>query len=144
MPVFKITDPQSGHTLKLTGDSAPTEAELEEIFASQSDAALAIGDPMGALALPGEVSPNAEPLIDIGAPAIGGAIGALAGGGIPGGALGAAGGTAFGQLLKRFLGMEAPKTSAEAAKEIALSGVTDLAAGQARLVGGKSLAKVLP
>ena len=34
MPTFKVTDPQSGKTFNLTGDSAPTEAELNEIFGS--------------------------------------------------------------------------------------------------------------
>jgi hypothetical protein len=33
---FQVTDPTTGKQLKLTGDSAPTEAELEEIFASQT------------------------------------------------------------------------------------------------------------
>jgi hypothetical protein len=32
---YRVTDPETGRTLKLTGDSPPTEAELEEIFASQ-------------------------------------------------------------------------------------------------------------
>ena len=34
MPTFKVTDPQSGKTFSLTGDSAPTESELNEIFGS--------------------------------------------------------------------------------------------------------------
>ena len=33
MPTYKITDPATGLTLRLTGDSAPTEQELTEIFA---------------------------------------------------------------------------------------------------------------
>lgn len=32
MPTYKVTDPTSGKTVRLTGDSAPTEQELEEIF----------------------------------------------------------------------------------------------------------------
>ena len=32
MPTFKVTDPETGLTLKLTGDSPPTEQELIEIF----------------------------------------------------------------------------------------------------------------
>ncbi len=32
MPIYKVTDPDSGTTLKLTGDSPPTETELIEIF----------------------------------------------------------------------------------------------------------------
>lgn len=34
MEEYRVTDPQTGKTLKLTGDSPPTEAELEEIFSS--------------------------------------------------------------------------------------------------------------
>ena len=33
MPTYTVKDPQSGRTLKLRGDSPPTEQELEEIFA---------------------------------------------------------------------------------------------------------------
>lgn len=32
MPTFLVTDPQSGRKVRLTGDSAPTEQELEKIF----------------------------------------------------------------------------------------------------------------
>ena len=34
MPTYKVTDPASGKTIKLTGDSPPTEAELNQIFSS--------------------------------------------------------------------------------------------------------------
>jgi hypothetical protein len=34
MPTYKVTDPQTGRTVKLTGDSPPTESELNDIFAS--------------------------------------------------------------------------------------------------------------
>lgn len=34
MPTYTVKDPQTGKTVKLTGDSPPTEAELTEIFAS--------------------------------------------------------------------------------------------------------------
>ena len=33
MPTYQVTDPASGRTLRLTGDSPPTDAELEQIFA---------------------------------------------------------------------------------------------------------------
>jgi len=36
MPTYKVTDPKSGKTLRLTGDSPPTEEELNQIFSSQS------------------------------------------------------------------------------------------------------------
>jgi len=32
MPTYRVTDPETGRTLRLTGDSPPTEQELEEIF----------------------------------------------------------------------------------------------------------------
>lgn len=35
MPTFNVTDPNTGITLRLTGDSPPTESELEGIFAQQ-------------------------------------------------------------------------------------------------------------
>lgn len=37
MPTYKITDPQSGKTLKITGDSPPTETELNQIFKTASE-----------------------------------------------------------------------------------------------------------
>ncbi len=36
MPTYLVTDPATGRKLKLTGDSPPTDQELEEIFAQQS------------------------------------------------------------------------------------------------------------
>jgi hypothetical protein len=36
MPTYRVTDPLSGKTLKLTGDSPPTEIELRKIFSSQN------------------------------------------------------------------------------------------------------------
>ena len=32
MPTFKVTDPNTGRVVRLTGDSPPTEQELEQIF----------------------------------------------------------------------------------------------------------------
>lgn len=34
MPTFRVTDPETGRSVRLTGDSPPSEAELEQIFAS--------------------------------------------------------------------------------------------------------------
>lgn len=36
MPTYTVTDPSTGKVIKITGDSPPTEQELEEIFASYS------------------------------------------------------------------------------------------------------------
>jgi len=38
MPTYRITDPTSGRTLKLTGDSPPNEQELEQIFSQYGGA----------------------------------------------------------------------------------------------------------
>jgi hypothetical protein len=38
MPIFEITDPNTGQVLELEGDSPPSEQELEQIFASQRPA----------------------------------------------------------------------------------------------------------
>jgi hypothetical protein len=40
MPAYRVTDPVSGKTLRLTGDSPPTEEELNEIFGSFGGAEL--------------------------------------------------------------------------------------------------------
>ena len=39
MPTYNVTDPTTGKSLKLTGDSPPTEQELNEIFTSAGGAA---------------------------------------------------------------------------------------------------------
>ncbi|MFA5354975.1 MAG: hypothetical protein WC291_12155, partial [Thermodesulfovibrionales bacterium] len=36
MPTYKVMDPSSGKTFRLTGDSPPTEAELTDIFGGQT------------------------------------------------------------------------------------------------------------
>lgn len=38
MPTYKVTDPQTGKTLRLTGDSPPTEQELNDVFSQFKDA----------------------------------------------------------------------------------------------------------
>ena len=39
MPTYRIKDPTSGRTIRLTGDSPPTEQELEEVFKSVGQSA---------------------------------------------------------------------------------------------------------
>lgn len=34
MPTYRVRDPQTGRTVSLTGDSPPTESELEDVFAT--------------------------------------------------------------------------------------------------------------
>ena len=86
MPTFMVTDPSTGQKLKLTGESLPTEAELEQIFSQQVPA----GAETTAAGLAGAVTRGAGPIAAgalagaaIGAPFAGvGAIpGAMAGAG---------------------------------------------------------------
>lgn len=53
MPKYKVTDPESGKTLTISGDSPPTEAELEEIFASVKDAPVPVAEEAPAEENPG-------------------------------------------------------------------------------------------
>lgn len=46
MPTFEVTDPESGRKVRLTGESAPTEQELEKIFAEIPEK----GSPLGGVA----------------------------------------------------------------------------------------------
>ena len=58
MPTYKVTDPNTGKTLRLTGDSPPTEQELEGIFSSQGQG-VATGQPQAQKRdpfLPGEAA----------------------------------------------------------------------------------------
>lgn len=47
MPTYQVTDPQSGRVLRLTGDTPPTDADLDEIFAQyrQEPSALSLEAP---------------------------------------------------------------------------------------------------
>jgi hypothetical protein len=83
MPTYRVTDPNSGKTLRLTGDSPPTEAELEQIFASQQPAQApeqpqgqTFGDLMG-LALSHANVPLITPALkgaEVAAPIVSGAV----------------------------------------------------------------------
>ena len=46
MAQFIVTDPETGLKLRLTGDSPPTEAELEQIFAGQAPTQEPTPDPL--------------------------------------------------------------------------------------------------
>lgn len=58
MATFEVTDPTTGTTLELTGDSAPTEQELEQIFAAQQP----VQAPTAAPAQPGALPLQAPQL----------------------------------------------------------------------------------
>lgn len=93
MPDYKIRDPKSGRTITLRGDSPPTEAELEDIFA-QADTNLsnAAQDVTPTTTMrPAEKSKTwGEWATDI-LPSVGGTIGGIAAGPVGAGVGGAAG-----------------------------------------------------
>jgi hypothetical protein len=137
MPTYTVRDPRSGKTVKLTGDSPPTEQELEGIFAKMA---------------PAEPERSWTDAAVDALPAVGGTLGGIVGGiggtvagfgvgGVPGAvggaAIGGAGGEALRQLAERARGNAAPATAMDAAtgiaKEGAIQGGLELAgAGIAR------------
>ena len=132
MPTYKVTDPNTGRTLRLTGDSPPTEGELEEIFAS-----VGTESPKGTLQKIGEFAATSKAL-----PIAGGIVGGIAGtlggpaGSVGGAALGGAGGESYRQLLARGMGLPVPETSLEAAKDIGVEGgIQGVSEGVGRGVG---------
>lgn len=78
------------------------------------------------------------------APAIGGVVGALEGGGVPGAALGGAAGEAARQLVNRAEGKPAPQTSLDAAKGIGVQGVVQGAAEGVGKLAGMAATKAAP
>ncbi len=64
MATFQVTDPQSGQTIRLTGDSPPTEQELEQIFSTLG------GQQPGALQPPGAQQQPIVPQVQPQQPAI--------------------------------------------------------------------------
>ena len=49
MPTYKVTDSRTGLRLRLTGDSPPTDQELEQIFAAQAAPKPTVYDPTSAM-----------------------------------------------------------------------------------------------
>jgi len=70
MPIYNVTDPETGQSIELEGDSPPTEQELNEIFASLSPATQQAATPdiqqprqlgqMGRIAAQDPVQPQQE------------------------------------------------------------------------------------
>ena len=115
MPTYTVTDPRSKRTVKLTGDSPPTEQELHQVFAKLSADA---GRPSPGY---GDEQYNIEPDAETYAPAtinravealptVGGMTGSVLGGsksnpvGVALAAIGGAGGEGFRQALQAMRG----------------------------------------
>lgn len=166
MPTYTVKDPTTGKTIKLTGDSPPTEAELEQIFAKVHPPAPQ-AKPKSSLEQIADETLRTHPhplegVTDDGIrtgtlkmadklPAAGGMLGGYLGGaggtvlgmgvgGVPGAiggaGIGGAGGEALRQLAHHALDSEAPASVGEAAKGMAIEGGTQ-AAYEA---GGQALA----
>lgn len=83
MPVYNVTDPQTGRKLRLTGDSPPTEQELEQIFSQQPATPSEVTQPQQA---PADTKPEgtifhaiAEPALAVGSSLAGTVYGGLKG-----------------------------------------------------------------
>lgn len=133
MPTYTITDPQTGRTMRVTGDSPPTEAELESLFGAEKPQARTWGDTLtDALPLAGGV--------------VGGVVGAA--GGIPGIMAGSAIGGGLGEAARqRFTQDEYDfgDIASTAIGEGATAGAFGLAGkGATRLIRGVQRAKISP
>lgn len=170
MPKYTITDPQSGQTVTLTGDSPPTEAELTDIFAKLPKASTAPpATAQAAQAQPttgdnvfqqmrGQTLAQAQGedartaagtnmLPTVGG-MVGGTLGAAGGpaGAVAGATLGGAAGESARQLLNRSQGRQAPATPLAAAQQIGTQGAIQGAAqgaGQLVAAGASRLAPAL-
>lgn len=131
MPVYLVTDPQTGQKVKLTGDSPPTEQELNDIFSSLPQPQQQQTDPSDLP--PGDLGPSfakpkpergiGETLTGIGEAAL------TLGTGATGGALGFVGGSIEG-ALKHLSGDITQKEAMELAQKRA-GGMTYLPKGEA-------------
>lgn len=149
MPRYKFTDSQSGKSIILTGDSPPSEEELNEIFSSVR--------PQEEQTQPGTIGTMArragEFLVKTPTlPMVGGVVGGIAGGGfasIPLAGIGAAGGEGYRIALGRQLGMDVPPTGIQPLKRIGKEALTSaigqtlgLGVGKTASGAGKLLAPI--
>ena len=101
MPTYTVTDPSTGASLKLTGDSPPTEAELEHVFATikPTPAGIDYSNPLSAesiaradaLHTPADTPSMAGSFFREAARSVGPGLAGMAAGSASGAALGAAG-----------------------------------------------------
>ncbi len=151
MATFRVTDPNTGRTIKLEGDSPPTEQELNQIFSQvggqqqapqqpQESSRLfggalpAIGGTLGSLA-GGAVGGAALGIPSLGAGAVPGAVA----GSVAGGAAGTGAGAAIENVLQNLFGRQRQtgvQQVQEAGRDVGASGLSDLIfGGLGRLLG---------
>lgn len=157
MPTYQVTSPD-GRQVRLTGDSPPTEAELEDVFKSlpaktagptQSQNPGYFQGAEGISATPWHSQgmfmghgPSVRDVLGT-LPTVGGAIGGVAGApgvgtALIGAALGGGGGEALKQLGERAIGVQTPQTGTEAATSIGKEAAIQAAAE----LGGRGIAGV--
>jgi len=130
MPTYEVTDPASGKKVRLTGDSPPTDAELEEIFAGvNAPQQQVLGDVFGDLQ-PGQQfqqGPSPEVPTTIGQDIQGAGETALAlGTGMVGGTAGMVGGTIKGLAEQILSGNFGTPEAADMVERAAMQGAESL------------------
>jgi hypothetical protein len=154
MPTYKITDPNTGQTLKLTGPSPPSEAEIAFSFAQMSQEQA----PPEPQAQPeGDwrqtVAGMARPALEFGGMLAGGAIAAPFGGpaapvtAAAGGALGYGAGSQAADLLESALGVQGrqdPQVTQNAIINALAQAGQDVGQGAMMEMGGAALSKAVP
>jgi hypothetical protein len=146
MAIYKIKDPSTGKTISLSGDSPPSEKELEDIFSQVQE--VPVQQEPSASPIASTISEYARPTLEVG----GGVLGVLAGGGVgsfagpltmtggavAGGALGTAAGRTAADLIDRRLGLKDPIVSVQQAAQETGNALTF---GLASEIGGRGIAK---
>jgi hypothetical protein len=113
MPTYKVKDPETGKTVSLTGDSPPTEQELNDVFSKivgNSDSQSLEQPKQPESNIRETISKIARPTLEIGGGIVGASIAAPTTpiGQAAAGALGMAGGKAAADLLDRIIGVKEP------------------------------------
>jgi hypothetical protein len=158
MPQYHVTDPVSGRSVTLTGDSPPTEQELNEIFAklppeAKPQAAEPAPVPTGQRAEGatfGEKIGNAAKMLGNALPTVGGIVGGVTGG-VQGAALGGAAGEGYNQIVQHAT--EIPGAIADVARNLVaepkatikgfIEGATGGAKDAAMEAGGQAAGQVV-
>ncbi len=142
MPAYKVTDPATGQTLRLTGDSPPTEAELTQVFSS-------LGGGGTASALPPKEEPKktlpryVRPALEMGGMLAGGLVAApsAAISGPAGPAAGAGLGYAMGRQAANYLEEKAGLRQPEGVQGRLVEAAKDIPMGVAMDLGGSLIMK---
>ena len=163
MQTYKITDPESGRIIKITGERVPTEQELNDIFArvrgqqpqqEQQPQPQGVGQRVAKVAKEGiaafgapyskeaarVVAPMARPALEVGgalAGGLAGGAGTVGVGALAGAGLGYAGGRQVADLIEQRAGLQQPKGVGQELLETA----KDIGTGAAMEATGGIVAK---